>query len=110
MQSEILKLVVFVPTSHSDIVRKALGDAGAGKIGNYSYCSFTISGSGRSLPLDGANPTIGSAGKYEEVIEDRIECLVDRRLAKSAIEAVRKVHPYEEVAFDLYPMISEESL
>ncbi len=105
-----VKIVVFVPKTHTDIVRKAAGDAGAGTIGNYSHCSYSGDGVGRFLPLDGANPTIGTVGKSEEVIEERIEMLCDREKAKEVIAAMKKVHPYEEVAFDIYPLISEEEL
>lgn len=105
-----VKIVVFVPKSHTDIVRKALGDAGAGKIGNYSHCSYSVDGIGRFLPLEGANPTIGEVGKPEEVQEERIECVCNRNEAKDVIAAMRKVHPYEEVAFDIYPLLSEDEL
>jgi len=105
-----LKIVVFVPKTHTDIVRKALGDAGAGRIGNYSHCSYSIDGKGRYIPLEGANPTIGGVGNYEEVLEERIECICERKLARKVVEEVRKVHPYEEVAFDIYPLIDESEL
>lgn len=105
-----VKIVVFVPKSHTDIVRKAMGDAGAGKIGNYSHCSYSVDGIGRFLPLEGANPTIGEVGKPEEVQEERVECVCDKNEAKVVIAAMRKVHPYEEVAFDIYPLISEDEL
>ncbi|NTU73015.1 hypothetical protein HGB07_02445 [Candidatus Roizmanbacteria bacterium] len=105
-----VKIVVFVPKSHTDIVRKAMGNAGAGKIGNYSHCSYSVDGVGRFLPLEGAKPAIGEVGKSEEVQEERIECICDRNIAKEVIAAMRKVHPYEEVAFDIYPLISEEEL
>ncbi len=87
-----------------------MGDAGAGRIGNYSYCSFSVDGTGRYLPLEGAHPAIGSVGKFEEVPEERIECVCERQEAKKIIAAVRKVHPYEEISFDIYPLISEEDL
>ena len=105
-----VKIVVFVPKSHTDIVRKAMGDAGAGKIGNYSHCSYSVDGVGRFLPVEGAKPTIGEVGKPEEVQEERVECVCGRNIAKEVIAAMRKVHPYEEVAFDIYPIISEGEL
>lgn len=105
-----VKIVVFVPRSHADAVRQAMGNAGAGKIGNYSNNSFSIDGVGRFKPLDGAKPFIGEVGKFEEVEEVRIECVCERSNAKEAIAAMRKAHPYEEVAFDVYPLISEEEL
>lgn len=108
--SNLVKIVVFVPKSHTDIVRKTMGDAGAGKIGNYDYCSYSVDGVGRFKPLEGANPTIGEVGKLEEVIEERIECICERSKAKEVIKAMKAVHPYEEVVFDLYSLISEDEL
>lgn len=105
-----VKIVVFVPKTHTDIVRQTMGDAGAGKIGNYSHCSFSIDGVGRYKPLKGAHPAIGEVGKFEEVEEERIECVCEKDKTKEVISAIRKVHPYEEVAFDIYPLISEEEL
>lgn len=108
--SEFVKLVVFVPTTHGDVVRQALGDAGAGRIGNYSHCSYSSVGTGRFKPLDGAHPAIGEVGKLEEVEEERVECICERSKAKEVLTAVKRVHPYEEVAFDIYPLILENEL
>jgi hypothetical protein len=105
-----VKIVVFVPKTHTDIVRRAMGDAGAGRIGNYSHCSYSVDGVGRYKPLDGANPFIGKVGKSEEVEEERVEYVCDKNIAKEVIKAMKKVHPYEEVAFDIYPLISEDEL
>lgn len=105
-----VKIVVFVPKTHTDIVRQAMGDAGAGLIGNYSHCSYSVDGFGRYKPLDGAKPFIGEVGKFEEVVEERIECVCDKEKAKAVISAIRKVHPYEEVAFDIYPLLTEDEL
>ncbi len=103
-QSKNVKIVVFVPESHTDIVRKAIGKAGAGKIGNYTYCSFSSKGIGRFKPEDGAHPAIGEVGRLESVQEERIEFVCDRNLVKDVIAAIKKVHPYEEVALDIYPL------
>jgi len=108
--SHLVKIVVFVPKTHADIVRQAMGNAGAGRIGNYSHCSYTVDGFGRYQPTDGAKPFIGEVGKFEEVLEERIECVCDRDKVKQVILATRKVHPNEEVYFDIYPLISEEEL
>lgn len=104
MNLSIVKLVVFAPVSHADAVREALGNSGAGKIGNYDYCSFSIKGIGRGRGNLNSNPAIGTAGEYEQIEEERIETLVERALLRDVMEAVRKVHPYEEVAFDIYPL------
>jgi len=82
-----------------------VGDAGAGEIGNYSHCSFSTKGKGRFLPLSGANPTIGEVGKFEEVDEERIEFTCDIEDKEKIISAMKKVHLYEEVAYDVYPLI-----
>jgi hypothetical protein len=102
-----VKIVVFVPLTHADIVRKSIGDAGAGVIGNYNYCSFSSRGIGRFKPNDKANPHIGSANKLEEVEEERIEFICPKNKAKEIISAIKKVHPYEEVAFDVYELLDE---
>lgn len=98
------KLVVFVSLQSADKVREAIGSAGGGKIGNYSHCSWSTRGVGRFLPLPGANPTIGEVGKMEEVEEERIETIVDETSLSSVISAMKKVHPYEEVAYDVYKL------
>lgn len=96
------KLVVYVPISHADVVREVMGKAGAGRIGNYSFCSFSSRGIGRFRPEPGANPTIGEVGKMEQVEEERIEVICQQEILKDVIAAVKKVHPYEEVAMDVY--------
>ncbi|MBN2585631.1 YqfO family protein [Patescibacteria group bacterium] len=102
--SNNVKIVVFVPESHADAVREAMGEAGAGKIGNYTNCSFSSKGVGRFLPQAGANPAIGEVGKLEAVEEERIEMVCEREKLKEAISAIKRVHPYEEIAYDVYPL------
>lgn len=104
MSSKNVKLVVFVPLSHTDVVRRALGEAGAGKIGNYNFCSFSSRGIGRYKGNENSNPTIGEKGVLESVEEERIEVLVPREILKEVVEKMKSVHPYEEVAFDIYPL------
>jgi len=103
---ELVKLVVFVPEENADEVRQALGEAGAGKIGEYSFCSYSIKGVGRFKPSENANPHIGSAGKMEEVNEERIEVACEKEQAADIIQVIKDVHPYEEVVIDIYPMLS----
>jgi hypothetical protein len=105
MEFTKVKLVVTVPLSHADVVRQAMGDAGAGVVGNYSHCSFSVFGKGRFLALDGANPHIGQVGVPEAVEEERIEvnCSLDK--IEEIIIALKKVHPYEQVAYDVYPLL-----
>lgn len=104
MNSSKVKLVVFVPLSHADSVREALGTAGAGTIGNYEFCSFSVRGIGRFRGNATSNPTIGTPDVYETVEEERIEVVVPRDMLSVVIEAMRKTHPYEEIAFDVYPL------
>ncbi|OGZ32890.1 MAG: hypothetical protein A3I88_03870 [Candidatus Portnoybacteria bacterium RIFCSPLOWO2_12_FULL_39_9] len=104
MSLQNVKFVVFVPIPHADAVRQALGEAGAGKIGNYDFCSFSSHGTGRFRGNEKANPTIGKAGKYEVIEEERIEAIVPREILNEVIKKVKAVHPYEEVAFDIYPL------
>lgn len=102
------KLIFTVPLANADKCRKAIGEAGAGKLGNYSFCSFSTKGIGRFKPEKGANPTIGEVGKFEEVEEERIECQVDAKVVDDVLTALKKVHPYEEIAYDLYPLETRE--
>ncbi|RDE31843.1 Nif3-like dinuclear metal center hexameric protein [Parageobacillus thermoglucosidasius] len=103
-EEPLKKLVVYVPETHADLVREAIGNAGAGHIGNYSHCTFNGRGIGTFLPLEGANPFIGEAGTLEQVEEVRIETIVPASLQNKAIAAMLKAHPYEEVAYDIYPL------
>lgn len=103
-QSKNVKIVVFVPESHADAVREAISKAGAGRIGNYTCCSFSSKGVGRFKPGDNAHPAIGEVGKLESVQEERIEFVCDRTLAEDVVSVIKKAHPYEEVALDIYPL------
>jgi len=104
MNSKNVKIVVFVPETHTNIVREAMGKAGAGKIGNYSYCTFSTKGMGRFKPENGANPHIGKVEKFEEVNEEKIETICPREKLEEVIKAIKEVHPYDEVALDVYPL------
>ncbi len=98
------KLICTVPIAHAEKVRNALGEAGAGKYKNYSFCTFSTRGIGRFRPDPGAHPAIGEVGKLEEVEEERIECQVDAEVLDDVLKALRKSHPYEEIAYDLIPL------
>jgi dinuclear metal center YbgI/SA1388 family protein len=104
VEEQLNKLAVYVPVDHAADVRNAIGNAGAGFIGEYSHCSFSVTGTGRFLPGNHANPYIGEKGKMEEVKEVRIETIYPKRLEKKILTAMLKAHPYEEVAYDLYPL------
>jgi hypothetical protein len=100
------KLIVFVPKSHLDKVRKAISKAGAGKIGNYDYCTFVSEGIGTYRPLKGARPYKGKVNKIETVKEYRLEAVVPKKLLKKVIAAMKSAHPYEEPAYDVFSLIS----
>lgn len=95
---------MYVPEANAEELRNAIGDAGAGIIGNYSHCTFSIKGTGRFKPTEGANPTIGEIGKLEEVEEIRIETVCEGSKLKDILKAIKRVHPYEEPATDVYPI------
>ncbi|HVV99586.1 MAG TPA: Nif3-like dinuclear metal center hexameric protein [Planctomycetaceae bacterium] len=99
-----LKLVTFVPPEHLDKVQQALWKAGAGVIGEYDQCSFILSGTGTFRGSENSNPTIGQAGRFETVEERRLEVLCLARRIDAIVAALRSAHPYEEPAFDIYPL------
>ena len=108
--TKLYKLIVNVPSTHADIVRQAMGDAGAGQVGNYSHCSFTAKGTGRFLPNESANPHIGMAGKLESVEEEQIQVDVTADQITKVISAMKSVHPYEEIGFDVYEQVDWKNL
>lgn len=101
---KLKKLVTFCPTSHADEVRKALFSAGAGHIGNYSECSFNSEGTGTFKGSADTNPFAGEPGKLQFEQEVKIETIYPTHLEKKIIAALLSSHPYEEVAYDLYPL------
>lgn len=103
------KLVVYVPASHVEEVKNAMALAGAGRIGNYSSCFWEVLGTGQFKAEAGANPRIGRAGQLETVEEYRVEGVVPQSALGAVLEAMRRAHPYEEVAYDLLPLASKVS-
>lgn len=101
-----MKLVVTVPLTHAEAVRTAIGDAGGGVIGNYTHCSFSVQGTGRFRPAVGAQPHTGIVGRDETVAEECVEVTVDASRVDAVIAALKRVHPYEEPAIDVYPLRS----
>ncbi|ABO50969.1 protein of unknown function DUF34 [Desulforamulus reducens MI-1] len=104
-----LKLVVFVPVQQVEGVQRAISQAGAGWIGNYSDCTFSVQGEGTFRPLEGTNPFIGQQGQLEQVAESRLETIVPASKIKTVLKAMLEAHPYEEVAYDLYPLENQTS-
>lgn len=109
-RGELVKLAVFVPEGHVEAVAQAMFAAGAGKIGRYGHCSFRVPGTGTFLPEEGTRPFIGEPGREEHVVEVRLETIVPRERLSRVISALRAAHPYEEVAFDLYPLLNRGEL
>lgn len=101
-KEELRKIVVYVPHSHLDTVRDAMCNAGAGHIGGYSHCTFQTQGEGTFLPLEGTTPYIGKEGVLEKTPECRLETIAPFNKVDGIIEAIKAVHPYEEVAYDIY--------
>lgn len=93
------KLVAFVPESHTNKILKALHSAGAGNIGDYSNCSFTVNGKGTFIPNDEAEPFVGNANVKEEVNEDRVEVIFPSYLQNGIVNSLKEAHPYQEVAY-----------
>lgn len=98
------KIVVYVPESHADKLRQAMGNAGAGIIGEYTHCMFTVRGISQFRPGPDSDPTIGEPKKLIEVAEERIETVCDDKALNNILAAIRDVHPYEEPATDVYPI------
>jgi len=105
MDAERRKLVVFVPEEALDAVRAALFAAGAGRVGNYERCSWYAAGTGTFLGGEGAEPTVGERGREERVPELRLETVYPAEREAGIVRALRSAHPYEEPAFDLYPLL-----
>ena len=87
--------------SHADQIRKVLNEYGAGRYKNYDHASFSIKGTGRFRPLEGARPAIGSVGAIQEVAEEQIQTIVEKKYLKRLLREIRTTHPYEEPAIDV---------
>jgi dinuclear metal center YbgI/SA1388 family protein len=104
MPGFLKKMVTFVPTADAEKVRKALFDAGAGHIGNYDSCSFNLQGTGSFRGNDQTNPYVGEKNQLHLEEETRIETIFPKHLQSGIIRALLNAHPYEEVAYDIYPL------
>ena len=97
------KLVFYVPIAHATAVKRAIFATGAGTIGEYKHCAFQAKGQGQFLPSEAANPAIGVPGQEETVEEYKVEILcLDEENTKDAVRELKKAHPYEEVAYEVY--------
>lgn len=125
MEFSFVKVVIYAPATHGNVVREVLAREGCGRIGAYDGCSFSVAGAGRFRPLAGAHPFIGEApsdgagggvsgganeaheinGTMEVVDEERIEAICPFADYPRVLAAVKKVHPYEEPAMEIYPLL-----
>ena len=108
-QEQLRKLVVFVPESHAGEVRKAIFDAGAGHIGNYDSCSFNGQGQGTFRALEGGNPYVGNKNEIHFEDEIRVEFIYPKYLEAKILKTMVESHPYEEVAYDIYPLANKHN-
>lgn len=104
-----VKIVVFIPEEKVSELRDAVCDAGAGKIGKYSYCTSSIKASGTYIPNDKAEPYIGTQNTLEFVEEIRLEFICDVKKVKQVVKIIRQIHPYEEPEIDIIPLLDEKS-
>ena len=104
---QLYKFAVYVPQSHVEAVRTALGEAGAGFIGNYSHCMFSSNGEGQFKALSGTHPFIGAIGVLEKTPEVKVETIIPASRLNLLLSAVKMAHLYEEPAFDIYPLANQ---
>lgn len=102
-----VKIFVTIPKENVEEVRKAVCNEGAGVIGEYTFCTTSTNCTGTFIPSDNANPYIGENNKMEFVEEEKLEFICDVEKVKKVITELRKVHPYEEPAIDIIPLIDE---
>jgi hypothetical protein len=105
-----VKIVVTSPIENANDIKIALGEAGAGVIGNYSFCSISQRVTGTFKGNDNSNPYIGNKNKLESVEEEKIEVQCDISILKDVLKKLKEIHPYEEPAIDIIPLINEENL
>jgi len=98
------KMCYFVPETHVEQTKQALFDAGAGRIGDYDCCAWQSLGKGQFRPLEGSDPFLGKAGEIEAVDEYKVELVCADELIKDALAALKRAHPYEEPAYEVYRM------
>jgi dinuclear metal center YbgI/SA1388 family protein len=105
-EGDLVKLVCFIPASHLEAVSQAVFTAGAGTIGKYDHCSFQVSGKGTFRAAEGSHPFAGSIGTVHYEPETRFETIMPRHRLQQVVKAILGSHPYEEVAYDLFPLMN----
>ena len=104
-EDALYKVTTFVPESSADAVRHAMGTAGAGKIGNYEHCSFSLYGEGRFIGNEESHPVVGEAGTLTVAPEAQVNAIVDGAHLRQVIESMKAAHPYEEVAYEVVSLV-----
>jgi dinuclear metal center YbgI/SA1388 family protein len=107
LQGHLCKLVTFCPPEHAASVREALFSAGAGHIGNYDACSYNLEGFGTFRAGEGTDPFVGKKGELHSEAETRIEVIFPEHITMRLLQSMKEAHPYEEVAYDIYPLQNE---
>lgn len=110
MRGDKVQIVFTVSQADVNPVLKAMGEAGAGVLGEYTFCSFAAAGTGRFLAGDSATPHVGSAGEINAEAELRVETFCEREKAKAVVGAIKAAHPYEEPVIYIIPLLSEDDL
>ena len=105
-----VKVFVTIPLDSVQKVRETVCNAGAGIIGEYTFCTSSTTSVGTFIPSENANPHIGERNKLEFVEEEKLEVICDINITKKVVQKLREIHPYEEPAIDIIPLISEEDL
>jgi hypothetical protein len=96
------KLCVYVPETHLEVVKQALFDAGAGRIGAYDSCCWQVAGQGQFRPLAGSNPFLGAQNQIETVLEYKVELVCEDHLIRDVVNNMKRAHPYEEPAYQVW--------
>lgn len=99
------QITFYVPETHLEEVKNSIFAAGAGKIGNYSYCAWQVKGEGQFCAQEGSNPFLGKPGEVEHVIEYKVELVCAEKYLKKTIKALKIAHPYEEPAYSVIKLI-----
>lgn len=103
----MFKLCFYVPETHLEAVKRAVFDAGAGRIGDYDSCCWQVAGQGQFRPLQGSEPYLGEHGRVESVAEYKVEMVCPGARIRAAVDAMLAAHPYEEPAWDVVALVTE---
>lgn len=105
-----VQIIVGVPPANLDALLQSMGQAGAGELGAYTYCSFSVTGTGRFFANEGALPYLGAVGTLNQETEVRVETFCTRARARAIVDAIRKAHPYETPVIYLIPLLNPDEL